>query len=115
MTWLSGGSGESPVPLGNSEPCRRSGGFLAIAQEPSERQFRLGVDAFLLPDHLAQIVIESLGFDARGHCRIGLDRVCPYPVRWVPAVARLLQPVDDGLARLVLWAAFAKLDCHLAV
>ena len=41
--------------------------------------------------------------------------MCPYPVCRVPPVPRLFHHVDDGLARLVLGPAFAKLDGHLAV
>src|SRR5581483_6934290 len=70
------------------------------------------LESLLLADHLAYFLIKPFRFDTGAHT---LNRVCPYPVYRVPAVAPLLHLVDDGLAGLVLVTAIAKLDRHLAV
>src|SRR5262249_49807711 len=72
--------------------------------------FRPGLDAFLLPDHLADFLVEVSRLDARGVGGVLCQRVRPYPMRRIPPVASFLQLVYDGLAGLLL-----ELDRHLAI
>src|SRR5713226_1947978 len=80
-----------------------------------ERYFLFRLDALLLPNYVAHLLIDPFGLNPGAHGGIRPDRVCPYPVCRVPPVPCLLQHLDDGLAGLILGTAFTKLDGHLSV
>lgn len=75
-----------------------------------ERDFMSGVDPFFLADHVTNFLVEAFGINTSSQSRSLLDRMGPDAIAGIPAVARLFQFIEHGLARFLI-----ELDRRLAI